>query len=152
GIAGGDMLSMNITLNQGSQAVLSTPGASRWYKSNGRQSEQQVDIHLATDSRLDWLPQENIFFEQTRASTMTRLHMHSGARVIGWDITQLGGIDKANHWDQGRVLMDTQLILDGQPMWLDTGELDAKCPMRHSANGLAGFPVMATLWAFGPQL
>jgi urease accessory protein len=152
GIAGGDCLSIDITLNQGSHAVLGTPGASRWYKSNGHASAQQVHIQLAADTRLDWLPQENIFFEQTHASTATHLELQSGASVIGWEITQLGSISKASHWDEGRILIDTRLILDGAPMWLDTGELDAQCPLRHSRNGLAGFPVMATLWAFGPQL
>ncbi|NYT59681.1 urease accessory protein UreD [Alcaligenaceae bacterium] len=152
GIAGGDSLSMDITLNEGSHAVLSTPGASRWYKSLGRPSAQALHIRLAANSRLDWLPQENIFFEQAHASSLTRLHLQSGACAIGWEITQLGGIDKAGHWNEGQVLLDTQLTLDGRLMWLDAGELQAKCPLRHSNNGLAGFPVMATLWAFGPQV
>jgi urease accessory protein len=152
GIAGGDVLSMDIELKEGSHAVLSTPGATRWYKANGRRSEQQLHLRMAADTRLDWLPQENIFFEQADAATSTHLDMRSGARAIGWEITQLGSVGKQTHWDEGRVLLDTLLTLDGHAMWLDTGELHAQCPIRHSVNGLAGFPVMATLWAFGPAL
>src|SRR5690606_20012008 len=124
GIAGGDALSISITLQEGAHATLGTPGATRWYKSNGRHSAQQVHIHLAANTRLDWLPQENIFFEQVDASTSTHLHMVSGASVIGWEITQLGSIGKSTHWDAGRIRLDTRLSLDGVPMWLDAGELN----------------------------
>src|SRR5690606_7489119 len=58
GIAGGDCLSMSIVLNKGSHAVLSTPGASRWYKANGLKSSQEINMCLDADARLDWLPQE----------------------------------------------------------------------------------------------
>lgn len=152
GIAGGDVLAINVNVHADAHAVLSTPGATRWYKANGRHSEQNVHLHLAAGARLDWLPQENIFFEQANASNSTHLHMHTGASSIGWEITQLGSITKASHWDEGRVLLNTELSLDGQPLWLDAGELCATSPLRTSANGLAGFPVMATMWAFGSAL
>ncbi len=152
GIAGGDHLSMDIELAQGSHAVLSTPGATRWYKSNGHPATQRVALRLDTNARLDWLPQENIFFEHADAASRTCLDIHSGACAIGWDITQLGRIGQAGHWNEGRVLLDSRATLDGDIIWLESGELDAKCPLRRSQNGLADFPVMATLWAFGPAL
>ncbi len=152
GIAGGDILRIDIDVQPGAHALLSTPGATRWYKANGRHAAQRVHIRLAAGARLDWLPQENIFFEQADAAASTQLHMQTGASAIGWDIAQLGSIGKAGHWALGRVLLDTRLTLDGRPMWLDAGELCADGALRHSANGLAGFPVMATLWAFGARL
>ncbi|MBP6020062.1 MAG: urease accessory protein UreD [Burkholderiaceae bacterium] len=152
GIAGGDILAIDVTLDQGAHALLTTPGASRWYKANGRRSAQTVVINMAEQSRLDWLPQENIFFEQTNAEVTTQLNLRTSACAIGWEITQLGSIMRPNHWDQGQVLLTTQLTLDGHPLWLDTGELCAQGQIRHSANGLDSFPVMATLWGFGPEL
>lgn len=152
GIAGGDQLSMDIRLEEGSHAAIGTPGATRWYKSNGRGASQEVRLRLEANTRLDWLPQENIFFEQTEAASGICLDMQSGARAIGWDITQLGSIGQAGHWHEGRVRLDTRFTLDGQLVWVEAGELDAGSPLRHSFNGLAGLPVMATLWAFGPRL
>lgn len=152
GIAGGDILQININVRQNAHALLTTPGATRWYKANGRHAAQTVVIDLAADSRIDWLPQENIFFEQANAQLHTQFNMRSGASAIGWEITQLGSIKKDNHWDEGTVLLNTQLMLDQHPLWIDAGELCADSPMRNSANGLDGFPVLATLWAFGPSL
>jgi urease accessory protein len=152
GIAGGDILSIDVRLNPGAHALLTTPGATRWYKANGRHSAQNVSIHLDMNARLDWLPQENIFFEQADARVSTQVHMQTGSSTIGWEITQLGSIRKPSHWDEGRVLLTTQLSLDQRPLWLDAGELDAHSALRRSHNGLAGFPVFATMWAFGAGL
>ena len=152
GIAGGDVLSIAVNVNSGAHALLATPSATRWYKANGRHSAQRVDIRLDADARLDWLPQENIFFEQTRASTSTRVHLQTGARTLGWEILQLGSISRSTHWDEGRVLLNTELMLDEHRLWLDSGELCAAGALRNSGNGMGGFPVVATLWAFGPAL
>ena len=152
GIAGGDILEIDIDVRDGAHAVVGTPGATRWYKANGRHAAQHVKLCLAAGACLDWLPQENILFEQSLASMSTRLHLQTGACAIGWEITQLGSIGKATHWDEGCAQLDTELTLDGEAIWLEAGELHANGPLRHSGNGLASFPVLATLWAFGPIL
>lgn len=152
GIAGGDVLKINIEVASNAHALLATPGATRWYKANNRQSAQSIEIKLAAGALLDWLPQENIFFEQANARTSTQVHLETGACAIGWEINQLGSITKASHWDEGALMLDTRLMLDQHPIWIDTGELDASSLWRTSASGLAGFPVFATLWAFGPSL
>jgi urease accessory protein len=152
GIAGGDVLSIDINVDAGAHALLTAPGAARWYKANGQKSRQDVRISLAAGARLDWLPPENIFFERTHAILSTDVELVSGACAIGWEICQLGSIMNPNHWDEGYAMLSTRLSLDGRPIWLETGELEADGIVRHSRNGLAGFPVMAALWAFGPPL
>lgn len=152
GIAGGDDLVIDVQLAPGAHALVTTPGATRWYKANGRSAIQRTHVHVGTGARLDWLPQENIFFEQADACAQTHIHLESGAATIGWEINQLGHMAKATHWEQGRVTLASTLYLNGIPIWLECGELPADSLLRQSQPGLAGFPVIATLWAFGPAL
>lgn len=150
GIAGGDVLTIDIHIDQQAHAVLATPGATRWYKANGRNASQTATIHIASGARLDWLPQENIYFEDTDARNETHIQLQTGASALGWEMAQLGSIDNDRHWNSGRVVLNTQMYLDGSLIWVDTGELGASDRLRNAANGLDGFSAMGTLWGFGP--
>ncbi|CAM5504494.1 urease accessory protein UreD [Eoetvoesiella caeni] len=149
GIAGGDVLTIDVHVGQQAHAVLATPGATRWYKSNGRNASQTTTIHVVRDARIDWLPQENIYFEGTDAHSATHVQLQTGASAIGWEMAQLGSIDSDGHWNNGRIGLNTQVYLDGSLVWIDAGELGASDRLRHAANGLDGFSAMGTLWGFG---
>src|SRR5260370_32423958 len=84
GIAGGDQLSFEISLDEGSHAVLTTPAATKWYKSPNERSSQTIHIILKGESRLDWLPQENLFFNAARADSTFRLEVAPESTAIGW--------------------------------------------------------------------
>jgi len=152
GIAGGDRLEMEINVGPGAHAVLGTPGATRWYKSNGRQSAQTVRLDVARGACLDWLPQENIFFEDADARSDVRVSLSNGSRAIGWEITQLDTVRKESAWDAGRIALETTLSLDAHPLWIDAAMFRAGDAVRKSAACLADYPVMGTLWAFGPDM
>ncbi|TKR55064.1 urease accessory protein [Allopusillimonas ginsengisoli] len=152
GIAGGDQLEIEVTVKEGAHAVLSTPGATRWYKANGRPAAQTARLDVMSNASLEWLPQENIFFEHADARSDVRVSLRSGSRAIGWEIIQLGTVCRQTAWDAGRVTLGTTLMLDDEPLWIDAATFCAPDPIRRSVACMAGFPVMGTLWAFGPAL
>jgi urease accessory protein len=152
GIAGGDVIDINVGVGQMAQATLTTPGATRWYRSNRRQALQTAHVTVAQGGRIDWLPMENLFFEETNAVSCTDIELESGAAAIGWDISQLGRVTKAACWKQGSVRTETSLKIDGKLLWKERGLLDASADARWSVCGLAGFPVFGSLWCFGDRL
>src|ERR1700676_2115586 len=50
GIAASDRLCVRATLQDGSRALLTTPGATKWYRSDGEWARQQHHFALAGDS------------------------------------------------------------------------------------------------------
>lgn len=149
GIAGGDVLDIDIELGAQSHAVLTTPGATKWYKSRGRTATQRVAIRLEAGARLDWLPQENIVFNQARPIIELALDMAPGASAIGWDTTMLGRHAAGESWADGHIVMRTDLRCGGRPLWIESAAFDAQSPLLNATTGMAGFHVVGTLWAVG---
>lgn len=90
GVAGGDSLLLQADLAQGTHAVITTPGATRFYRSGGRTSLQQSRLRLADGARAEWLPLENLAFSGCEAENRTEVELAAGAEMLGWDVLALG--------------------------------------------------------------
>jgi urease accessory protein len=149
GIAGGDTLDIDVELEEGAHAVLATPGATKWYKSLGRDATQTVRLTVGAAAKLDWLPQENIVFDDARAGIDTTVTVLPGGSAIGWDAVVLGRQASGEQWSRGAVRFDTRVLGAVGPLWIEQALLQADSPLRASRAGLDGLPVMGTLWAVG---
>jgi urease accessory protein len=143
GVAGGDGLAVNLQLEAGAHALLTTPGAARFYRSAGQPAHQQVHAHIAAAARLEWLPQETIAYPGCIAENHLCFELAPGAEMIGWDLLALGLPASEQPFDHGRVLQHIEL----PGVWLERGRIDAAdTRLLHSALGLAGRSVLATMW------
>ena len=143
GIVGGDRLELDATLGEGSHAVLTTPGAARFYRSEGAPGTQRVRLSLAGGARLEWLPMEAIAYSGCDALNQLELNLAPGAQMMGWDVLALGLPASSQPFVAGVVRQ--QLTLPGH--WLERGRIAADDRLlRESPLGLGGAGVLATAW------
>lgn len=143
GLVGGDELEMQVDVGPGAHALITTPGATRYYRSDGPLASQDVRLCVAAGGRLEWLPLENIAYVGCRASASTRLQLAEGAQAMGWDLLALGLPAAGADFTAGRFAQ--RLEVEGA--WLEAGRVDASDRLLlDSALGWAGHSVLATAW------
>jgi urease accessory protein len=150
GIAGGDCLFIQIDVEPHSRAVVTTPAATKWCKAAGKTSRHEVIIRLGEGATLDWLPQENLFFNAADAQSVFKLEIHPGASVIGWDMAMLGRQAAGEKWETGSLRFLTEICTpDEKPLWIEQASLRGGDPLLESPQALSGYKGMGTLWACG---
>ena len=143
GIVGGDVLALEARLDSRCHALITTPGATRFYRSAGEISTQSVQATLAEGARLEWLPMETIAYSACQAHNQLRFDLAPGAEMIGWDLLALGLPAAGQAFERGRFVQ--QLALPGA--WLERGSIDtADTRLLDSPLGWAGRRVLATMW------
>jgi urease accessory protein len=149
GIVGGDRLRLNVNVAEGAQALLSTPGAAKWYRANGRVAQQQVELHGHAGAAIEWLPQETIFFDHADVMLETNVSLHPEARFIGCEILCFGRTASGERFSQGKVRQRFAVHVGGKLLWLEQGTLLANSDAMNGPLGLAGHTVCASLLCVG---
>jgi urease accessory protein len=143
GIVGGDQLAIEADLAGRAHALVTTPGATRFYRSAGALAAQYVRLRLADDARLEWLPLETICHAGALAESRLTFELSPRAELIGWDLLALGLPASDADFDHGRVTQHIE-----QPgVWLERGTIAAAdWRLLDSPLGWDGRRVLATLW------
>ena len=150
GLVGGDTVDIRLTVAPGAHGLVTTPGATRFYRSEGAQAVQRSHITLAADSRMEWLPLETIAYSGCAAVNHLTLALGPGAEMIGWDITALGLPAASKPFVSGSFCQHLEL----PGVWLERAVISASdALLLDSSLGLAGQRCFATLFfVSGSQL
>jgi urease accessory protein len=144
GIAGGDELALDADVGEGAAALLTTPGAAKWYRSAGPWARQDATFRVA--GALEWLPQETIVFDGALARTRYDIDLAGDAVLFGWDIVCLGRTGSGERFARGSYRSEIQVKRDGRLLWLERGRIDGGGALLDSPAGLDGSPVYGTLF------
>ena len=145
GIAGGDELALEAGTGKDASALLTTPGATKWYRSSGAWARQSIAFDVR--GTLEWLPQETIVFDGALGDARCEVDLAAGAGVIGWDIVCLGRTGSGERFSRGTYRSSVQVRREGKPLWLERARIDGGGRLLDSPAGLAGEPVFGTLFA-----
>lgn len=143
GIVGGDDLVIEAHLQNGSHALISTPGATRFYRSSGEAARQTIHFKLDAGARLEWLPLETIVHSAALAENSMVFKLQPGSEMLGWDVLALGLPASEQTFEQGHMRQEIEI----PGLWLERAMVAAddhtllRCPL-----GWDGQTVLATLW------
>ncbi len=147
GIVGGDRLLCRIEAEQGAHAVITTPAATKFYRSAGRVAQQTQEIVLK-NAACEWLPQETIYFANALARVRTRVQLDAGSRFMGWDIGCFGRPASGEIFEQGEVFQTFEVWQGETPLFVDRLRVEGQERMMRARWGLSGYTVLGTFLAF----
>jgi urease accessory protein len=148
GLAGGARLELDARVDGGAAALLTTPAATKFYRSDGAPSVVTQSLQAARGASLEWLPLETILFGGSRARIETRVELVRGARFIGWELTSLGRPLSRDAYATGSLEQRTRISLDGAPLLIERLAFTAGEALLDADYGLAGRNVWGALYAY----
>ena len=143
GIAGGDELRLEVRAEKDSAALLTTPGAAKWYRSAGAWAKQSLSFEV--EGSLEWLPRETIVFDGALASLETKIQLGMKGHYIGWEVACLG------RFKRGRIRTGTRITQGGRMLFVEQGEIEGGGRLMRSPAGLGGRSVFGTFMATSSQ-
>ena len=143
GLVGGDTLDICVTAGEASHGLITTPGATRFYRSSGERAVQRTHITLTGQARLEWLPLEAICYNHCLAENHLTLDLAPQAEFMGWDVTALGLPHARQPFEQGSFLQHIEV----PGVWLERGRIKADdLRLMNGPLGLAGQRCLASIF------
>ena len=119
GVLGGDHLVTEIELEPGTHVCLSTPSATRVYRTEGKPAILETAIRIGEEAALEYFPDHVIPHAGSALRQSLRLEMARGSRAIVVDSLASGRRAHGERWKFRELDSRTEVRLSGRPVYLN---------------------------------
>ncbi|MEM7304429.1 MAG: urease accessory protein UreD [Pseudomonadota bacterium] len=119
GIVGGDVLHVHSDSGPDTHALITTPAANKFYRSDGRVAQQEQIFHVNDNAVLEWLPQETVYFNDARCHSKTKIHLTDTSKLLAWEIQCLGLPAQKELFSSGHCLQKLEIWRNQKPLLLE---------------------------------
>lgn len=145
GVVGGDQLTLDVKLENSAHALITTPAAGKFYRSDGRVAQLQQVFKVESGSTLEWLPQETILFSACQVNMKTIVELEHGASFIGWEILCPGRPASNEQFNSGFARQYFEIWRDNKPLMLDRSQLAGNDAVLSASWGMQNYTVSGTM-------
>ena len=116
GVAGGDRLMFDITVEAGARLLVTTAAAEKVYRTLEAAASIEVTLRVGAGSSLAWLPQETILFDRARLKRAIDVDLAEDARLLLAEAIVFGragmgeAVNEALLFDRWRLRRGGQLV------------------------------------------
>lgn len=147
GLVSGDSVTVDVRVGSGAWVLLTTPGAGKFYRSAGvTGSRQNQHLQLADGARLEWFPQESIFFDGARTDVVTRVDLHGSAGFIGAEVSCLGRPASAEYLQTCGIRQKFEVWREDQPVWIERSGYSSGSRIFSAGWGMQRYSVVGSLF------
>jgi urease accessory protein len=145
GLVGGDFLLTDISQEADTRVCLTTPSATRVYRTLHQPARQETRIQMGEGAFLEYLPDHVIPYRGSKLQQSLHVDMSHGSRAIIWDALAAGRVSCGERWNFHEVDSRLEIFLRGEPVFLNRTRI-RPAELDLQRLGLAeGFDYLATL-------
>jgi len=146
GVAGGDRLRLDVSLETGARLAVTTAAAEKVYRALEEPATIDVKLSVKAGARLAWLPQETILFDRARLRRAIDIDLAADARLLLTEaiVFGRGGMGEAVH--EGVLFDRWRLRRDGRLMHAEAVRLEGGISAKLAQGAVAkGGTAVATV-------
>lgn len=130
GLTGGDTISLDLGVEAGGQATMTTQAAEKLYRVLPDEAPISIKttLDVAEGARCEWLAQEAIAFNQTRVHRTLDISLAPGARLIAAESMVLGRTAMGESFEDGFIHDGWQIRRSEDLIWVDAMRLEGDMP------------------------
>lgn len=149
GTAGGDGLDVDLTLERGAEATVSTQSAEKVYRAQTEPARARIRLTIGPGARLFWLPLESIIFNGAGLERRIEVDLAPDASLTMCEMTVLGRVAMGEEPTSIRIDDRWRFRRDGRLVHVEATRLEGNAAeiLRGRALG-AGARALATLLRF----
>ncbi len=145
GLLGGDSLTTDVDLARGAHVVLTTPSATKVYRTDSGPASHRTTVHLAKDAVLEYVPDHVIPHPGSSLDQSLSVNMGPGRRAIILDGFSVGRVAREERWLFKELTTELVVSRSGQPVCRDRIRIQPEAWTPSGLGGLEGAAYAATM-------
>lgn len=152
GVAGGDVFSIDVTVDPDASLLVTTASAEKVYRSLGDDAAITVTLRAAAGASLTWLPRETILFDRSRLARTIDVELAEDARFMMAEAVMFGRASMGEAVESGRFTDRWRVRRGGRLAYAETIRLDGDIAARLAKTAVAaGGIAIATILISPPD-
>ncbi len=147
GLVGGDHLRLDLRVESGARALVTTPAAGKAYRTLGPRARQTSALAVDGGAALEWLPQETIVYDGADVELATQVDLAPGARFFGAETICFGLPARGAPFQRGACRQSWALSRAGVPLLIERARFDGGGEVQSGRWGLGGATVLTSIVA-----
>jgi len=148
GVLGGDRLITEIALEAGTHVCLTTPSATRIYRTAANPAILETVIHVGERATLEYFPDHVIPHAGSALRQSLRVELARGSRAILLDSMASGRVAHGERWSFRKMDSRTDVHLCGKPVYLNRMKIDPSANRPDRPGWMGEFDYTACIGMF----
>jgi urease accessory protein len=148
GVLGGDHLITEIVLEAGTHVCLTTPSATRIYRTAENPAILETTIHLGEGATLEYFPDHVIPHAGSALRQSMRIEMARGSRTILLDSMASGRVAHGEQWSFTEMDSRTEVFACGRPAYLNRTRIVPATKRPDQPGWMEKFDYMSCMGVF----